>query len=289
MESLFKSAQGKKEILALYDKKLEELKVNAENESVSTSFGQTNVIISGKQGNPPILVIHGSNGCAPLAFETYPNLSKSYLVYAIDVLAQPNKSAETRLSMKDTSYGQWINEIIKHFDLKNVSMAGFSFGGLIILKTLEYDESKIKEVFLSAPAYIVNGNPLKSLFKVFIPMKRYMKTLEVQYVEKFLSALFTERDPFAIEYLSNVFRYFEMDFSPIPTIKTNIAKQIKTPINIFAAKDDIIFPGKKMLKRAKKIFPSIKHVALIQNSKHVQSSSQNLTIEKYILNSCKKA
>jgi pimeloyl-ACP methyl ester carboxylesterase len=288
MESLFKSKKGKKEILALYDKKLDELKVEAQHESISTTFGQTNIIISGKENAPPILVIHGSNGCAPLAFETYPNLSKSYRVYAIDVLAQPNKSAETRLSMKDTSYGEWINEIIRHYDLTNVSMAGFSFGGLIILKTLEYDESKIKEVFLSAPAYIVNGNPLRALFKVFMPMKKYIRTQNMKYVEKFLAEVFTNRDQFAIDYLSKVFLHFKMDFTQVPTIKTSNANLIKTPIHLFAAKDDIVFPGKKMIKRAKKIFPSINHVELLLDSKHVQSHSQNLKIEKRILNSAKK-
>ena len=133
-------------------------------------------------------------------------------MYAVDVLAQPNKSAETRLSMKDTSYGIWMQEVISGLGLQQVSLAGFSFGGLIILKTLEYQENNIKEVFLSSPAYIVNGNPLKALFKVFIPMKRYMKTEKVSYVEKFLAAVFTDRDTFAIAYLSKVFLYFTMDF-----------------------------------------------------------------------------
>ena len=55
-------------------------------------------------------------------------------------------------------------------------MAGFSLGGLVILKTLIQNEDNIKEVFLSAPAFVVNGNPLILLFKVFIPMKRYIKT-----------------------------------------------------------------------------------------------------------------
>ncbi len=36
------------------------------------------------------------------------------------------------------------------------------------LKTLLHQEDKIKEVYLSAPAYIVNKNPLKVLFNVFI-------------------------------------------------------------------------------------------------------------------------
>ena len=283
MISLFKTEQGKKEILSLYDQKLDELNIEFEYLHIDTSFGSTNIITIGKSSNPPILLIHGSNGCAPIALETYPNLSKTFKVYAIDVLAQPNKSAETRVSMKDDSYGRWMNEIITSLKIENVTLAGFSFGGLVILKTLEHDEGKIKEVFLSAPAYIVNGNPIKALFKVFIPMKRFMKTEKMKYVGKFLKEVFTERDEFAIKYLSKVFLHFKMDFTPVPVIAAKQANSIKTPITIFAAENDIMFPGSKMIKRARKIFPSLKRVQLFENSKHVQNKAENRQIENIIL------
>lgn len=283
MKSLFQSKQGKKEILSLYDEKLKSLEIEFEYLTINTSFGNTNIITAGNPLNPPIMLVHGSNGCAPIALETYSNLHKSYRVYAIDVLAQPNKSAETRLSMKDDSYGKWVIELIEKLKIDRVSMAGFSFGGLIILKTLEYDESKISEVFLSSPAYIVNGNPLKALFKIFIPMKQYIKSKNTKYIEKFLAELFTTRDEFAYKYLSKVFVEFEMDFTPVPIIKANKARNIKTPITVFAAQNDVIFPGKKILKRAKKIFPSLKLSKLIIDSKHVQSKEQNLMIEEIIM------
>lgn len=280
---MFKSKKGKDEILSLYDKKLKSLNLDFEYSTVQTSFGQTNIIATGDPANPPIILVHGSNGCAPIALETYANLHNTYRVYAVDVLAQPNKSAETRLSMKDDSYGKWMNEIIADLKIETVTMAGFSFGGLIILKTLEYDESNIKEVYLSAPAYIVNGNPLKAIFKVFIPMKRYMKTEKVKYVEKFLSHLFTDRDEFAIEFLSKVFLEFEMDFTPVPVIDTKKAGEITTPITLFAAQNDILFPGKKMIKRATKIFPSLRKSILLKHSKHVQNQEQNEMIEQEIM------
>jgi pimeloyl-ACP methyl ester carboxylesterase len=204
-------------------------------------------------------------------------------VFAIDVLAQPNKSTATRLSMKDDSYGKWINEIIQSLNLNNVTLVGFSFGGLVILKTLINSEDKIKEVYLASPAYIVNGNPLKALFKVFIPMKRYMKTKKIKFVEKFLSEVFTDRDEFAIKYLSKVFLHFNMDFTPVPVISEAEAKGIKTPITLIAAKNDIMFPGEKMLKRTSKIFLSIKKTVLLENSKHVQNKTDNLKIEEIIM------
>ena len=285
MTSLYKSKLGKKEILSLYDQKLKELNIVYESLYIDTSYGKTHILKTGDPSNPPLLLVHGSNACAPIALECYPNLSSKYQVFAVDVLAQPNKSGETRLSMKDASYGVWMNEVMHQLKITDVVLAGFSFGGLIILKTLIHNATKVKEVFLASPAYIVNGNPIKALFKIFIPMKLYMKTENMKYVEKFLSALFTERDEFAIQFLSKAFKYFDMDFTPVPTIKTNEAQKIKTPITLIAAKNDVIFPGDKMIKRAKKILPSLKHTLLLEQSKHVQSTEGNNIVEDLILKS----
>jgi pimeloyl-ACP methyl ester carboxylesterase len=135
MNSLFKSEQGKKQILSLYNEKLKELPIEFECKTVHTNYGDTNIIVVGDATKPPILLVYGSNGCAPIALETYPNLYKKFEVFIIDVLAQPNKSSETRLSMKDNRYGLWIIELLHQLELKNVTLAGFSFGGLLILKT----------------------------------------------------------------------------------------------------------------------------------------------------------
>ncbi|SIS43122.1 Pimeloyl-ACP methyl ester carboxylesterase [Zobellia uliginosa] len=283
MKALFKTEIGKREILDLYDQKLEELNIEFTYLNIDTGFGKTNIIATGESTNPPIVLIHGSNGCAPIALETYPNLRKNFRVYAVDVVAQPNKSEDKWLSMKDDSYGRWVNEIISSLGLEKVTLVGFSLGGLIILKTLEFDESKVKQVYLAAPAYIVNGNPLKTLFKIFIPMKRFMRTQKVKYIEKFLKELFTERDEFAMRYLSKVFLHFKMDFTPVPVINKSRANSIQTPITLFAAQDDILFPGIKMIKRAKEIFPSLKSAQIFEYSKHVQSKAQNQIIEKAIL------
>jgi len=283
MAALFKSEAGKKEILSLYHAKLQELVIEYEEKVIDTSFGKTNVIITGSASNPPLVLIHGSNGCAPIALETYPNLSKRFQVFAVDVLAQPNKSAETRLSMKDDSYGKWMDEVMTSLDINEVTLIGFSFGGLIILKTLTNHGKRVKEAFLAAPAYIVNGNPLKALFKVFIPMKRYMKTERISYVEKFLKELFSDRDEFAVQSLSKVFLHFDMDFTPVPVISKKEAQSITTPLTIFGAGKDIMFPGKKMLKRASKIFPSLKQTILLNDSKHVQGRRDNDRIEEVVL------
>ena len=185
MEALYKFEAGKNEIYNLYNQKLKGLNIKYEYTEVVTSFGKTNLIITGDVSKPPILLVHGSNGCVPIALETYEGLAFHFRVFAVYVLAQPNKSAEKRLSMKNDDYGKWLQEVIDDLKLKNVTLAGFSFGGLVILSALEFKDANVKEEFLTASAYLVNGNPLKALFKVFIPMRLYTKTKKIKVCKTF--------------------------------------------------------------------------------------------------------
>lgn len=283
MTSLFKTKSGKKQILDFYDLKLKELNIPFTAQFIDTSYGKTHILETGNKSKPKLILVHGSNGNAPIALETYSELLNHFHVIAIDVLAQPNKSETNRLNMKDTSYGIWITEIIQSFGFKEVYMAGFSFGGLIIIKTLEHNTNLIKHAFLTAPAYIVNGNPIRALFNIFLPMKSFMRNGNPKKLKAFLNALFTNPDDYAFNFLSVVLKEFDMDFSPIPTITKTQAKNITTPITIFAAKQDIIFPGKKMIKRAKNIFPNICKTVLLEKSKHVQNQHQNIQIQNEIL------
>lgn len=279
----FKSKEGKEKIITLYNQKLNELNIEYSEKLIETKFGVTNVISTGDTKNPPLVLIHGTGGCAPQILDSFPNLASKYCVYAIDVLAQPNKSAENRLDMKSLDYGKWLIEVIIKLRLKNVTLVGFSFGGLISLKALEFNETTIKQVFLVAPVYIVNGNPILNVWKMFVPLKKFIKTNNQKHIRKVMGVLFSEYDDFALMFMSTTFQYCNMDFSPLPLISKNSAKNIKTPIAIFAADKDIMFPGKKMIKRAKQLFPSLEEVVLLEDSKHVPKATDFKKIEKLIL------
>ncbi|MCX7549667.1 alpha/beta fold hydrolase [Xanthomarina sp. F2636L] len=282
---LFKSQEGKSAMLKLYNQKLEDLCIDYSEKLVKTKFGATNVIVTGNFELPPLLLIHGTAGCAPLMLESFSELSKHYCIYAVDVLAQPNKSDENRLDTKTLDYGEWLLEVIIKLRLKEVTLVGFSFGGLISLKALEFSEIPIKEVFLIAPVYIVNGNPLLGLFKMFLPLKKFIKTNNQHDIKKVMNALFSEYNDFALEFMSSTFKHCNMDFSPLPIISKINAQDIETPITIFAAENDLMFPGKKMIKRAKRVFPTLKEVFLLKGSKHVPTNKEFDKIEEEIINS----
>lgn len=280
--SFFDSPKVKAAIEQMYYVKLDELNITYEFQKIETTYGTTNIIHTGQSDKPPLVLIHGSNGCAPIAIEAMIGLLDHYKVYAIDVIGQPNLSEGIRPNMKDDTYGKWMYEILTRLNIKDATLVGISFGGFISWKTLIFDEKRIKQAFLIVPAGIVNGNPLKALWKVFLPMKRYQRSKNTKYVHQFLNVLFTAKDQFAFDFLSKVFLHFEMDFSPIPTIKAAAAREITTSLHIIAAKKDVLFPGAKMIKRVKKIFPSLEDVLLLPDSKHVPNEMDNERIVEYI-------
>ena len=69
MKSFFSSPSAKNTILEMYYNKLDELPINYEFQKIERSFGDTNIILTGENNNPPLVLIHGSNGCAPIALE----------------------------------------------------------------------------------------------------------------------------------------------------------------------------------------------------------------------------
>ena len=287
MNTFFNDKQAAAYAEKLYEAKLESLNIQYEYKQIETTFGLTNIVIAGTVNKPPLLLIHGSNGCAPIAIEALMELLNDYRVYAVDVIGQPNKSEASRLNLMNDDYGKWIYEITARLNLNNLTIVGISFGGFISYKALLYDESKIKNAFLIVPAGIINGNPFKAILKVFLPMKLYKKTRNKKYVHRFLNVLFTEKDKFAIQFLSIIFLHFDMDFSPIPLITKKEAARIKTPIYFIASKKDLFFPGEKLLKRVSKIFPSLTGTHLLENSKHVPSTLDNRKICMLIKNANK--
>lgn len=283
MPTLFNDPHAKEKVRQLYLEKLDELALPNESLQVETSFGNTHILIAGPKDRPPLVLLHGANGCAPVALEALKGLTDHFRIYAVDVVGQPNLSSEIRPSMKGADYGMWIYELLARLDLSQVILVGISFGGFICWKTLVFDQTRISRAFLIVPAGIVNGNPLRALLRVFLPMKLYRLTKNIRHLRKVVSALFSEHDSFAMTFLSEVFLHFNMDFSPVPLIKPEEAKRITRPVHLVGAGNDVFFPGAKVLERMRKIFPSHSECLLLPESRHVPGTADNELITAFIL------
>ncbi len=279
---IYLSDDAKKEIQDIYQEKLDSLAIEYKTKKIENDFGTTNVVITGDHTKKPLVLIHGANGNAAISIEPFIELMDDYCFYAIDVIGQPNYSSETRPSMKDASYATWLESILESLDLSDVTVYGMSFGGFIIMKALVNQSKRISKAILHVPAGVVNGNPFIGIFKVLIPMKKYIRTKNDKYLHEFLAMSFTEEEEFAVRYLSKVLQYMKMDFTPVPVLSKKDAKKIHVPVHVIASDLDNFFPGKKLIARLEKILPSLANTLLLENSKHVASKDQFKLIREFV-------
>ena len=57
---IFKSENKKREIINFYNKILERWPVDYEEITINTKYGDTHILLSGNEDNPPLVLIHGS-------------------------------------------------------------------------------------------------------------------------------------------------------------------------------------------------------------------------------------
>ena len=283
MASFYKSPAVKARVLELYDEKLAEILFDVAHFDVPTQYGTTHVLRAGRRDRPTVLLLHGANAMAPIALESMRGLAQHFHLVVPDIPGQPNRSAETRISMRSNDYGAWCNELMMELNLRDVTLVGASLGGMIGLKTLLDDESRVRRAYLLMPAFIVNGNPLKALWRIYLPMRRFGKTGDPHALTEFVDGLFTDPDPFAPKFFEAVFGNFEMDRSWIPTISRREAQNLHRPVTIFGAADDLFFPGAKMQRRVARIFPESTAFHLLPKSKHVPGKAQLERVTQQIL------
>lgn len=282
MNSIYTSIEAKSEIQNIYQEKLDSLSIEYKRKIVKTQFGETSVTIAGDDKKPPFILIHGSNGNSAIVIEPFITLLNDYQLVAIDVIGQPNYSSEARPSMKGEAYALWLDEVLMRLHLKDVPVYGMSFGGFIVLKALTHAPERISKAIIHAPAGVINGNPFIGIFKIFLPMKNYIKTKNEKKLSAFINQLFTEPDSFAFTFLGKVLLDLKMDFTQVPLLTKTEASKIDKKVHVIGAKLDCFFPGEKVISRLIKILPNIGHQLLLEKSKHVPNQTQNIQITNFI-------
>lgn len=160
MNSNYFKKEAKKEFEELYHRKLNELPIRYEFMNIETTYGDTNIVITGQPDKVPLVLLHGYDGGLPVAIEVMIELADHFRIYTVNI---PGLSDECGLNSNDNSYGQWMYEILSRLGIRNVFLVGISLGGFVAIKFLAFDEKRVAKAFLISPAVIVKGNVVQNL------------------------------------------------------------------------------------------------------------------------------
>ena len=173
----FKSAEGKQAILAWYDALLNSWPVPHRERVVDTSFGNTFLLEAGTPGSPIVLLFHGSCPNSAMWLFDMEKLSPLYHVFAVDILGEPGRSAESRPDTKTGAYALWIREFLDGLSAQKAILIGNSLGGWMALKAAAAYPDRVDKLVLIAPAGIVPARA-SYLFRSILYASKGEKGLE---------------------------------------------------------------------------------------------------------------
>jgi pimeloyl-ACP methyl ester carboxylesterase len=161
MESVYRTPEGKNKILARYEEILAYWPVPHEMRNVSTAFGDTFVIACGADTGKAVILLHGSAANSAMWMGDVMTLGKTRRVYAVDIIGEPGKSAESRPDPAGTNYGQWLAQVMDGLGLKQAAVVGNSLGGWMAVSLASYAPERVESLVLIASGGL---SPLRATF-----------------------------------------------------------------------------------------------------------------------------
>lgn len=284
MQSIFTTSRVPGgQVTDLYFEKLRALQIPYEFQTVETSYGDTNILTSGDLRKPPLVLVHGYYSCAPAAIEALLPLQAHFRIFAIDIPGQPNLSAAFRPAADGKAYGQWLYEVLSRLHISGALLVGISYGGYIAARALALNRRKIAKAILLVPAGIVGASALQWPFKAAWLYNCLMGRKSSTQAEKRAALLVADRDDFAYRYLTAVLRNHTPNFTRAPRLRRSETAAITTPLYLVAAEKDVLYPGKRLLRRARRLFPSLAGELLLEGATHMPGQGDLQKIAAWIL------
>lgn len=125
----FRSPESQAEYFRAYEKTMQLFSIEVQEEYVYTEFGESYVIKAGNINNPPLVLLHAASCGSPIWYKNFEELSKSYSIYAIDLIGETSKSLMKKKMKNPLDNAKWLNQTIEGLRLDKVNMCGLSIGG----------------------------------------------------------------------------------------------------------------------------------------------------------------
>jgi pimeloyl-ACP methyl ester carboxylesterase len=281
-KAVYKNAKSKTIVLDLYDKQVTALNIDFENIYVDTRFGKTHLLKTGNPDGMPILLFHGGNSTSPYYLRDFLWFRNKYLIYAADTMGHPGKSAETVLSAKNLEYGEWASDVIDGLGFKKMICMGGSYGGGVLMKLMCVAPQKISKAILLVPSGICNASNASIMFTMGIPMILYKITQNKKWLMKAILPMAIDGndiDESTFEMVKCAFDNVCIKAGMPSNVKATDMKNYTASTLLLTGEKDVLFPGAKVIARAKTIIPNLK-TYLMKGSGHmcVLSSEKNKNV-----------
>lgn len=258
MTSIFKSAEGKRQVISFYENLLEQWLQPSKQFFLETNYGDTFIIESGANNTESVILLHGSGSNSAMWIAYIKELSKYYNVFAIDIIGECGKSSENRPSLKSDSYSEWLSDLIDKLGLNKVSLIGCSLGGWIAIDfAIKYPE-KIEKLVLMATAGVLQVK-IKTIFWIIITS--FFGSWGFNKLNKLVFGNL-EIDPKALEFASLIKNNYKPRTDVLPVFKDDALQKLVIPTLFIGGENDCFYDSRKAASRLNTKLKNVKCIVL---------------------------
>ncbi len=263
-KSIYKTEEGKIQILNFYNSVLNFWPQPNERLNISTKYGNTYVIVSGDKNLPALILLHGSSTNSAMWLGDIEKLSKTHCLYSIDIIGECGNSDESRPKFENNNYSDWIHEILEYLNIKSVAFVANSLGGWIALDyTIKHPE-KVDKLVLLATAGITN---IKFSTLIWIMILSMFRDFGVKKVNKMVYGNLAI-DKTALEFASLVKEYYMPRTDVLPVFSDEQLNKINCK-TLFVGGDNDCFYNSDLTAQRLKVNVKFSECVILQNTGHV--------------------
>ena len=261
---LYKTMDGEREIMALYDSVLQNWLAPFTTVLLPTRHGDTFVIESGEKKAPPLILLHGAASNAVSWIGDVAEYSKHFRVFAVDIIGNPGKSAPTRPAWDGPGYAEWLEDVVDGLKLDKASLLGLSQGGWTALKFAAYRPERVTKLVLLAPAGIIPARGSFLLKAIFYTM------LGRWGADRLNRYIFGKQpmDPLAVKFMNSIMTHFNARVEKEYIFSDEELMRLKMPVLFIGGQEDVIQSIKDAAARLEKLLPDL-HSIIIPDIGHV--------------------
>jgi pimeloyl-ACP methyl ester carboxylesterase len=275
---MFKTPEGQARYFAAYDATLALWQVPVTALTVSTRFGDTHINACGPEDAPPLILLHGAAISSTMWYPNVAALSRSYRVYAPDIIGEMGKSISTLPVTKPADFIDWLKEVLDGLRLEQTHVAGVSLGGYLAIQLAHSAPERLMKLILLSPATLL---PIRPQFYFRIAAAILVPFLSSAARQALFLGIASQNAAPAIKQLMTPtdFRY-KMFFPRVNTDEE--LKQIQASTLLLIGEREVIYNPKAAIKRAVKLIRQIE-ADIIPGAGHALNLDQPERVNQRIL------
>jgi pimeloyl-ACP methyl ester carboxylesterase len=260
MKGVFNSEEGERAVRERYLTILKHWPVPNEQVRVPTREGETFVVVSGPEGAPALILLHGSAATSAMWMSDIAAWAAHFRIYAIDMIGEPGLSAPSRPPLASEAHALWLDDVLKALHLTRALLVGVSLGGWLALDYATRRPERAESLVVLCPGGVgrqKSGFIFKAMALRMLGPWGERKVQELVF-GRAVADLVADPSPalrYFMEYVALIHQNFRYRKVKLPVFSDDALKRLTMPLMAIVGGRDVLLDSADTMRRLERLVP----------------------------------